>query len=45
MVYNANPVASSDQVRVSNYAANIDVSKGGGIMGTINGVATGGSVF
>mmetsp|Transcript_13441 Transcript_13441/g.15189 ORF Transcript_13441/g.15189 Transcript_13441/m.15189 type:complete len:138 (-) Transcript_13441:194-607(-) len=42
MAYNTNPVPSSNQFRVGNYAAIVDGSKGGGIIGGENGVVTGG---
>mmetsp|Transcript_13442 Transcript_13442/g.15191 ORF Transcript_13442/g.15191 Transcript_13442/m.15191 type:complete len:123 (-) Transcript_13442:150-518(-) len=42
MAYNTNPVPSSNQFRVGNYAAIIDGGKGGGIIGNENGVVTGG---
>eukprot|EP00751_Fragilariopsis_kerguelensis_P002275 CAMPEP_0170810068 /NCGR_PEP_ID=MMETSP0733-20121128/34392_1 /TAXON_ID=186038 /ORGANISM="Fragilariopsis kerguelensis, Strain L26-C5" /LENGTH=104 /DNA_ID=CAMNT_0011165863 /DNA_START=126 /DNA_END=437 /DNA_ORIENTATION=+ len=34
LAYNANPVPSSDQFRLGDYAAIVDDSKGGGITGT-----------
>eukprot|EP00751_Fragilariopsis_kerguelensis_P015019 CAMPEP_0170780160 /NCGR_PEP_ID=MMETSP0733-20121128/13409_1 /TAXON_ID=186038 /ORGANISM="Fragilariopsis kerguelensis, Strain L26-C5" /LENGTH=124 /DNA_ID=CAMNT_0011123897 /DNA_START=71 /DNA_END=445 /DNA_ORIENTATION=- len=37
MAYNANPVASSNQFRLSNSAASVDGSKGGGFTGSKNG--------
>eukprot|EP00751_Fragilariopsis_kerguelensis_P013251 CAMPEP_0170775950 /NCGR_PEP_ID=MMETSP0733-20121128/10879_1 /TAXON_ID=186038 /ORGANISM="Fragilariopsis kerguelensis, Strain L26-C5" /LENGTH=123 /DNA_ID=CAMNT_0011118837 /DNA_START=73 /DNA_END=444 /DNA_ORIENTATION=- len=42
MAYNTNQVPSSNQFRVDNYAAIVDGSKGGGIIGSENGVVTGG---
>jgi len=42
MAYNTNPVSSSNQFRVGNYAVIVDGSKGGGIIGSENGVVTGG---
>jgi len=45
MAYNANPVASSNQLRVGNYAANVDGSKGGGFTGNKNGGVTGAGCF
>jgi len=45
MAYNANPVASSNQLRVGNYAAILDRSKGGGFTGSENGGDSYGFVF
>jgi len=42
MAYNANPVPSSSQFRVGDYAANVDGSKGGGITGSDGGDSSGG---
>jgi len=45
MAYNANPVASSNQLRVGNYAAILDRSKGGGFTGSENGGDSYGGVY
>ena len=42
VAYNANSVPSSNQYRLGNYAAIVDVSKGGRFTGSENGSVTGG---
>merc|ERR1712238_196468 len=42
MAFNANPVPSSNQFRLEDYAAIVDGSKGGGITGTENAEELGG---
>jgi len=42
MAYTANPVPSSNKFRLGDYAAIVDGSKGGGFIGSENGVANGG---
>jgi len=44
MAYNANPVASSNQFRLGNYAAILDDSKGGGITSENGGALINGRV-